>query len=63
VELEVDGAACMGHGRCYAYAPELFDADDDGHAVLLMADVLTAYEGNARVAAEACPERAINLYE
>jgi ferredoxin len=63
VELEVDGAACMGHGRCYAYAPELFDADDDGHAVLLMADVLTTYEGKARVAAESCPEQAINLYE
>ncbi|MSX00351.1 MAG: ferredoxin, partial [Actinobacteria bacterium] len=30
--------ACQGHNRCYLLAPELFDVDDEGYAVLLISD-------------------------
>jgi ferredoxin len=59
VRLTLDTAACMGHGRCYSLAPELFDADDDGHAVLLSADVASEHETAARDAEQCCPEQAI----
>ena len=36
--LEIDLERCTGHGRCYALAPKLFDADDYGHAVLVPTD-------------------------
>ena len=35
----LDDDACTGHGRCYELAPELFDADEEGHSVVLRADV------------------------
>ncbi len=55
---------CQGHGRCYALAPELFDSDDEGYAVLLVpGDVPADLEDAARLAADNCPEFAITVEE
>lgn len=51
----------MGHGRCYGLSPNLFDADDDGHAVVLMSKVSGDHIAEAIDAAQACPERAITV--
>jgi len=61
MELSLDTEACMGHGRCYDLAPQLFDADGEGHGVLLVPDVPAAEESAAHTAHESCPERAIAL--
>jgi ferredoxin len=61
MRLRIDLEACTGHGRCYSLAPELFDADDFGHAVLLAPEVGEADEARARLAVSNCPERAISL--
>ena len=61
MKIRVDKSMCMGHGRCYSLAPELFDADDEGHAILLQADVPAEQEGFARQAVANCPERAIAI--
>ncbi len=53
----------MGHGRCYSLAPDLFDADDEGHSVLLRPNVPSGQAEQARAAAEGCPENAISLDE
>jgi ferredoxin len=63
MRLELDGEACQGHGRCYSLTPTLFDADDQGHSVLLEADVPAGQESSARQAVESCPEGAIALHE
>lgn len=61
VRVRVDRDRCTGHGLCVLHAPEIFDHDDDGLAVVLaqpagdLADVVEA-ERN-------CPERAIRLEE
>jgi len=34
VRIVLDSDLCTGHGRCYSLAPELFDADDEGHSVV-----------------------------
>ncbi|RMH72749.1 MAG: ferredoxin, partial [Actinomyces sp.] len=34
MRIAFDRAACQGHNRCYLLAPELFDTDDEGYAVL-----------------------------
>ena len=53
---------CQGHGRCYALAEELFEADDEGYAVLLVdGDVPAELEHKAELAAENCPEFAITV--
>jgi len=62
MQLHLDNAKCQGHGRCYALAPDLFDSDDEGYAVLKVAgDVPAELEGAAVLAADNCPEFAIEL--
>jgi ferredoxin len=63
VKLAVDVERCTGHGRCYALAPNVFDADDHGHCVLLAAEVPAAHQREARSAVLNCPEDAIAIIE
>ena len=64
MRISLDSDACQGHGRCYALAAALFDADDEGYAVLLeTGDVPADLEDLARLAADNCPEFAITLSE
>lgn len=62
MRIHLDRDACQGHNRCYLLAPELFDVDDEGYAVLLVeGDVPAGLEDKARLAADNCPEYAITL--
>jgi ferredoxin len=63
MQIHLDSDACQGHGRCYALAPELFDADDEGYAVVRIGDgqVPAELERKARLAADNCPEFAIEV--
>lgn len=61
MKVRVDAELCVGHGRCYALAPEVFGADDYGHCEVLVADVDGELADQARVGAENCPERAITV--
>lgn len=64
MRIRFDRDACQGHNRCYLLAPELFDVDDDGYAVLLVeGDVPEELQAKARLAADNCPEYAIELVE
>jgi ferredoxin len=63
MKVRVDTDLCVGHGRCYALAPDVFGADDYGHAEVLVADVDGALADQARIGVENCPERAISLEE
>ena len=64
MRIAYDRDRCQGHNRCYALAPELFDVDDDGYAVLLVTgDVPAELEGKARLCADNCPEFAIEVAE
>jgi len=64
MRISIDGDTCQGHGRCSLIAPELFDVDDDGKALLLVPeDIVTASEPDARLASANCPERAITIIE
>ena len=62
MKVRVDSEKCQGHNRCYALAPELFDVDDYGQAVVLGdGDVPPELEEKARLAVANCPEFAITL--
>jgi ferredoxin len=61
VKIVFDEAACTGHGRCYALAPDVFDADDQGHCVVKVVEVTGELEANARLAAANCPEAALSV--
>ncbi len=62
MRLRLDSEACQGHGRCYTLAPDLFDSDDEGYAVLLVDGELSPEQlGAAQLAVDNCPEFAISL--
>ncbi|OCB27979.1 ferredoxin [Mycobacterium parascrofulaceum] len=60
-EVAVDADRCTGHGRCYTLAPDVFDADEVGHCVVLVAEVSGDLETQAVTAERNCPEGAISL--
>lgn len=64
MRVELDTEKCQGHNRCYALAPELFDVDDYGTAVIIGdGNVPAGLEDKARLAAANCPEYAITVVE
>jgi len=53
---------CQGHNRCYMLAPELFDVDDEGYAVLkIEGEVPAELADKAQLCVDNCPEYAIEL--
>ncbi len=64
MRVQLDSGKCQGHNRCYALAPELFDVDDYGQAVLLIdGELPDNLHDKARLAAANCPEYAITIME
>jgi ferredoxin len=62
MRVSVDAQKCQGHNRCYALAPELFDVDDYGQAVVIGDGSVTPDQaGAARLAVANCPEFAISI--
>ncbi|MYU11092.1 ferredoxin [Streptomyces sp. SID8361] len=62
--VSVDPATCQGHARCLAFAPEVFDFDDEGYA-FVPEDRSTYAEltDKVKLAIANCPERAISVSE
>lgn len=62
MRVHVDQDKCQGHNRCYSLAPELFDVDDLGYAQERGdGTVPDGMEHQARLAAQNCPEYAIEI--
>lgn len=64
MKVHVDSDRCVGHGRCYALAPEVFEPDDLGNGHEIDDGMVPAgLEERARLAAQNCPEGAISVEE
>ena len=62
MRIRIDQDKCQGHNRCYMLAPELFDVDDEGYAILLIdGEVPAELEDKAQLCADNCPEYAISV--
>ena len=62
MRVTVDSDKCQGHNRCFALAPELFDVDEYGTAVVIGEGTVAAdLEDKARLAVANCPEFAIEI--
>jgi ferredoxin len=62
--VTVDGEKCQGHARCFAFAPEAFDFDDEGYS--FVPKDKQHYEElpqSVQQAVANCPERAIVVAE
>lgn len=63
MKIRLDEQACVGHGRCYALAPDVYEPDDMGHCIVRHAEVPPELEDAARTGANACPEDALVVEE
>jgi len=64
MRIHLDAEKCQGHNRCYSLAPELFDVDDYGTAVVIGdGDVSAELEDKANLAVANCPEYAITIVD
>jgi ferredoxin len=63
MKVRVDLERCVGHGRCYELAPEVFGEDARGHCLLRRETVTGALAEQARLGEENCPESAISVEE
>ena len=62
MKVTIDADLCEGHGRCYALAPEVFTADDEGHGEVVQPTPDTPeLREAAQTAAQNCPESAITI--
>jgi ferredoxin len=61
MRVRVDREKCVGHGRCYALAPEVYADDERGHCIAPADPIPREQEPRARLGAENCPERAISV--
>jgi ferredoxin len=59
--VRVDADRCTGHGRCYTLAPDVFDADEVGHSIVLVEEVSGELEEHAGIGEQNCPESAITV--
>ncbi|MCW2495268.1 ferredoxin [Jatrophihabitans sp.] len=58
----IDSELCAGHGRCYALAPESFEADDSGYSTVTGAAKPAAEREGMHFIAGQCPEEAISIH-
>ncbi len=62
VTVRVDADLCVGHGRCYVLAPDVFGTDEFGHCVVLEEAIDAPLAGpGAASGADNCPEQAITI--
>lgn len=64
MRLHWDESRCVGQALCFAKAPQIWDCDDSGYAVLKIdGDIPPELEDLARLSEASCPERAISIVE
>jgi ferredoxin len=61
MRVRVDDAKCVGHGRCYVLAPDVFTDDERGRCVVRVASPTREREPQAWLGEENSPERAISI--
>lgn len=59
LQILIDRDKCMGSGNCVFWAPQVFELDDDGIAVVV--DPAAGEETRAYQAEDGCPTRAISV--
>ena len=57
MKVRVDRDLCIGIGNCVAYAPTVFELDEENKAVVL--DPASVNDDTLLEAAKSCPESAI----
>lgn len=63
MKISVDRARCTGLGICEAYAPDLFEVNDDGDLVIAIETVSRELVDAVQQAIASCPTEALRLQQ
>ncbi|WP_315116725.1 ferredoxin [uncultured Clostridium sp.] len=63
MKAHVDKDTCIGCGLCPSIAPDVFEMDDDGKAIVTVDQVPDGSEDAAKESADSCPTNAISTEE
>jgi len=61
VKIKVNVAGCVGHARCAAVAPNVYELDDDGFNTNPYKEVDESLRAQAVRGMRACPEKIITI--
>jgi ferredoxin len=61
MKIRVNVAGCVGHARCAAVAPEVYELDDNGFNVTPEKEVNESLRSQAIRGMRACPEKIITI--
>ena len=61
VKITVNVAGCVGHARCAAVAPDVYELDDDGFNTTAYREVEESLRAQAVRGMRACPEKIITI--
>jgi ferredoxin len=61
MKIRVNVAGCVGHARCAAVAPEVYELDDNGFNVTPEKEVDESLRSQAIRGMRACPEKIITI--
>lgn len=61
MKIKIDRDLCIGAAPCVAIAPEVFELDEEGKAIVL--DPKGADDETIQLGAEACPTLAVILFD
>jgi ferredoxin len=59
--VALDKTVCVGHGRCYELAPDIFDEDEAGYCVVIREKIPQTLLAQAQSGEANCPEGAIRV--
>ena len=63
MKVDIDRERCAGHGRCYVFAPDVFEPDDEGFAVPIDRTPAERERDAVVKAQRNCPEQAVIVTE
>ena len=63
MKVSIDPGLCNGCGPCADICPEVFELNEEGIAVVKMANVPEELQESCRDAADGCPTEAISIEE
>lgn len=61
MKIEINRAACEGHGLCEQTAPEIYALDGEGYVYVRVPEIAPALQPSAEAGARVCPVAALQV--
>ncbi|WP_328902837.1 ferredoxin [Streptomyces sp. NBC_00441] len=62
MKIEINRAACEGHGLCEQTAPDVYALDEEGYAYVRVPEIPAGLQPSAEAGARVCPVAALQVH-